>query len=95
MFLIARVVGLENHDIAIDSTGLLAAVAAALPLRLHRRLTLSAPRRQQRARLTEAHYADLLKDDLVAARQQVPIPVAPRGEGNAVRMPRRGRLRPA
>ncbi len=45
--------------------------------------------------VTEAHYAHLLKDDLVAASQQVRIPVAPRGEGNVVRMPRRGRLRPA
>lgn len=41
------------------------------------------------------HYAHLLKHDLVAASQQVRIPVAPRGEGNVVRMPRRGRLRPA
>lgn len=39
--------------------------------------------------VTEAHYAHLLKDDLVAASQQVRIPVAPRGEGNVVRMPRR------
>ena len=39
--------------------------------------------------VTEAHYAHLLKEDLVAASQQVKIPVAPRGEGNVVRMPRR------
>jgi integrase len=45
--------------------------------------------------VTEAHYAHLLKDDLVAASQQVRIPVAPRAEGNVVRMPRRGRGRPA
>ena len=37
----------------------------------------------------EAHYAHLLKEDLVAASQQVKIPVAPRGTGNVVRMPRR------
>jgi hypothetical protein len=37
--------------------------------------------------VTEAHYAHLLKEDLVAASQQVRIPVAPRGEGgNVVRM---------
>ena len=39
--------------------------------------------------VTEAHYAHLLKEDLVAASQQVKIPVAPRGEGNVVKMPRR------
>jgi len=39
--------------------------------------------------VTEAHYAHLLKEDLVAASQQVKIPVAPRGSGNVVRMPRR------
>jgi integrase/recombinase XerD len=39
--------------------------------------------------VTEAHYAHLLKEDLVAASQQVKIPVAPRGTGNVVRMPRR------
>ena len=39
--------------------------------------------------VTEAHYAHLLKEDLVAASQQVKIPVAPRGDGNVVRMPRR------
>ena len=39
--------------------------------------------------VTEAHYAHLLKEDLVAASQQVKIAVAPRGEGNVVRMPRR------
>jgi len=41
--------------------------------------------------LTEAHYAHLLKEDLVAASKQVKIPVAPRGTGNVVRMPRRAR----
>ena len=41
--------------------------------------------------VTEAHYAHLLKEDLVAASQQVKIPVAPRGTGNVVRMPRRAR----
>lgn len=39
--------------------------------------------------VTEAHYAHLLKEDLVAASQQVRIPVAPRGEGNVLRMRRR------
>jgi integrase len=39
--------------------------------------------------VTEAHYAHLLKEDLVAASQQVKIPVAPRGDGNVVKMPRR------
>ena len=39
--------------------------------------------------VTEAHYAHLLKEDLVAASQQVEIPVAPRGEGNVLKMPRR------
>ena len=39
--------------------------------------------------VTEQHYAHLLKEDLVAASQQVKIPVAPRGTGNVVRMPRR------
>jgi integrase len=34
--------------------------------------------------VTEAHYAHLLKEDLVAASQQVRIPVAPRGEGRNV-----------
>jgi hypothetical protein len=29
--------------------------------------------------VTEAHYAHLLKEDLVAASQQIKIPVAPRG----------------
>jgi len=37
--------------------------------------------------VTEAHYAHLLKEDLVAASQQVKIPVAPRTAGNVVRMP--------
>jgi integrase len=41
--------------------------------------------------VTEAHYAHLLKEDLVAASQQVRIPVAPRPGGNVVRMPRRAR----
>src|ERR1700687_1525918 len=41
--------------------------------------------------VTEQHYAHLLKEDLVAASQQVKIPVAPRGTGNVVRMPRRRR----
>ena len=41
--------------------------------------------------VTEAHYAHLLKEDLVAASQQVRIPVAPRAGGNVVKMrPRRG-----
>jgi integrase len=39
--------------------------------------------------VTETHYAHLLKEDLVAASQQVKIPVAPRRTGNVVRMPRR------
>ncbi|MEO8256233.1 MAG: tyrosine-type recombinase/integrase [Acidobacteriota bacterium] len=39
--------------------------------------------------VTEAHYAHLLKEDLVLASQQVKIPVAPRGTGDVVRMPRR------
>jgi integrase len=39
--------------------------------------------------VTEAHYAHLLKEDLVAASQQVKIPVAPRTSGYVVRMPRR------
>lgn len=37
--------------------------------------------------VTEAHYAHLLKDDLVAARQQVRIPVPPRAGSNVVLMP--------
>ncbi|MGE0594135.1 MAG: hypothetical protein AB7G23_19430 [Vicinamibacterales bacterium] len=41
--------------------------------------------------VTEAHYAHLVRDDLLAASQPVRIPVAPRGEGKVVRMPRRGR----
>jgi integrase len=41
--------------------------------------------------VTEAHYAHLLTEDLVAASQQVKIPVAPRTGGNVVRMPRRER----
>jgi hypothetical protein len=39
--------------------------------------------------VTAQHYAHLLKEDLVAASQQVKIPVAPRGTGNVVRLPRR------
>jgi len=39
--------------------------------------------------VTEAHYAHLLKDDLVAASQQVKIPVAPRAGGNVIPMPGR------
>lgn len=39
--------------------------------------------------VTEAHYAHLLKDDLVAASQQVKIPVAPRAGGNVIPMPAR------
>jgi hypothetical protein len=35
------------------------------------------------------HYAHLLKEDLVAASQQVRIPVAPRGADNVLQMPRR------
>ena len=42
--------------------------------------------------VTEAHYAHLLKEDLVAASQQVRIPVAPRGAvANVVHMPRAAR----
>ena len=36
--------------------------------------------------VTEAHYAHLLKEDLVAASQQVKIPVAPRPGGNVVKL---------
>lgn len=36
--------------------------------------------------VTEAHYAHSLKEDLVAASQQVKIPVAPRPGGKVVRM---------
>jgi integrase/recombinase XerD len=36
--------------------------------------------------VTEAHYAHLLKEDLVAASQQVKIPVAPRAGGNVVKL---------
>jgi len=39
--------------------------------------------------VTEAHYAHLLKDDLVAASQRVKIAVAPRGNANVLRMERR------
>ena len=40
--------------------------------------------------VTEAHYAHLLKDDLVAASQQVKIPVAPRKNANVTALRRRG-----
>jgi integrase len=39
--------------------------------------------------VTEAHYAHLLKEDLVAASQQVRIPIAQRGPRNVVRIERR------
>jgi integrase/recombinase XerD len=39
--------------------------------------------------VTEAHYAHLLKDDLVAASQLVKIPVAPRAGANVIPMPAR------
>lgn len=39
--------------------------------------------------VTEAHYAHLLKEDLVAASHQVKIPVAVRSTGNVVPIPRR------
>jgi len=39
--------------------------------------------------VTENHYAHLLKDDLVAASQQVKIPVAPRAGANVIPMPAR------
>jgi len=39
--------------------------------------------------VTEAHYAHLLKDDLVAASQLVKIPVAPRPGANVIPMPAR------
>jgi hypothetical protein len=39
--------------------------------------------------VTEAHYAHPLKDDLVAASQQVKIPVAPRAGANVIPMPGR------
>ena len=39
--------------------------------------------------VTEAHYAHLLKDDLVAANQQVKIPVAPSGNASVLQMERR------
>ena len=40
--------------------------------------------------VTEAHYAHLLKEVLVAASQRVIVPVAPREAGaNVVQMPRR------
>jgi len=39
--------------------------------------------------VTEAHYAHLLRDDLVAASQQVKIPVASRGTANVLQMERR------
>ncbi len=39
--------------------------------------------------VTEAYYAHLLKDDLVAASRQVRIPIAPRPTGKLVRISRR------
>lgn len=45
--------------------------------------------------VTEAHYAHLLKENLVAASHQVKIPVAPRLGGNIVKLrPRRGAGQP-
>jgi hypothetical protein len=41
--------------------------------------------------VTEAHYAHLLNEDLVAASQQMKITVAPRASENVVWMPRRAR----
>jgi integrase len=41
--------------------------------------------------VTEAHYAHLLKEDLVAASQQVKIPIAPRTGGRFVSMSRQAR----
>ena len=41
--------------------------------------------------VTEAHYAHLLKEDLVAASQQVKIPIAPRTGGKVVSMSRQTR----
>jgi hypothetical protein len=40
--------------------------------------------------VTEAHYAHLLKDDLVAASRQVKLPIAKRSGDNvvAMRLPR-------
>ena len=43
--------------------------------------------------VTEAHYAHLLKEDLVAASQQVKIPVAARPGDNVVRLRPRRRAR--
>jgi integrase len=39
--------------------------------------------------VTETHYAHLLKEDLVAASQQVKLPVAPRRAGTVLQMPPR------
>jgi integrase len=39
--------------------------------------------------VTEAHYAHWLKENLVAASQQVKIPAALRGADNVLQMPRR------
>jgi hypothetical protein len=39
--------------------------------------------------VTENHYAHLLKDDMVAASQQVKVPVEPRGNANVLQMERR------
>lgn len=41
--------------------------------------------------VTEAHYAPLLKEDLVAASQQARIPSAPRTGGKVVSMSRQTR----
>lgn len=41
--------------------------------------------------VTEVHYAHLLKEDLVAASQQVKIPIAPRSGGRIVSMNRQTR----
>lgn len=39
--------------------------------------------------VTEAHYAHLVKEDLVAASQQVKVPVAPRGSRDVQQLARR------
>src|SRR5216117_1945901 len=43
--------------------------------------------------VTEAHYAHLLKEDLIAASKQVKIPIAPRASHNVVPMLQRGRMK--
>ena len=43
--------------------------------------------------VTEAHYAHVLKEDLIAASKQVKIPIAPRGSHNVVPMLQRGRMK--